>query len=175
MPAEPWSFDAITDDLIKAFVPILSLVSGWGVLADGSKAVYGGLLLPFVQEPFPCAYIYMAGVTHDFGQGTGLRRDLYQVNVRLLGGPLTPSYRFNPEHQAYKMFTGVTNELTYRRYLEDPTNNNAPFRYIDPQSKLTISNSGQRIQAFDYAEQGKFAGIEIPTTIGLQLNIGRLS
>lgn len=171
------STDTITDDLLNAYVPVLSVLGGWGVNADGSKAVYSGLALPFPVEPFPQCHIFLSGQTHDFKQGTGSRRDIDTITIRILGGPTTPGYKFNTEHATYQMITAVVNELTYRRFLEDPTNNNQPFRYIDSEGKLAVGNIG-RITAFAYSGtqgQGSFSGIDIPTTVGLFINIGRLS
>ncbi len=174
MTPPPWSFDSVTDDLISAYVRVVSLISGWGVLSSGAVAVYPSLSLPFPAEPFPSAYIYLAGQTGDQLQGTGTRKDITSVNVRILGGPATPDYKFNAEHKTYQMLTPVKNVLSYYRYLEDVSNNNTPFRYIAPENKVTIGNVG-RIQAFSYEGVGKFIGIEVPTTVGLLLNVGRAS
>lgn len=166
--------DTITLDLIQAYVRVISLVEGWGVVTPYGVAVYGNLGLPFPREPFPACYVYFAGEEHDFRQGTGLRRDTEHINARIIGGPITPGYKFLPEDKVYQVLKGVVNELTYRRYLEDPTSNDAPFRYIDPEGKLTVGSIG-RIQGFNYGEQGTFVGIEVPTTVMLAIKLGRLS
>lgn len=170
------TIDSITDTLIQRYVLILANLAGWGTLASGAKAVYPHLGLPFPQEPFPAGYVYLAGVTPDQTQGTGIRRDVYAVTVRIIGGPGTPNYRVNAESAAYQMVTGVLNELFYRPYLQDPTagQNNAPFRYVDPNGKLKLGNPG-RITNIAYADQGGFIGIEIPTTIALIFDVGRVS
>lgn len=168
------STDTLTADAVNRYVPILSLLNGWGIQADNSKAVYAGWALPLPREPFPAAYVYVAGQTHDYQQGTGSHRDTTTIMIRIVGGPATPNFRFNPELTVYGMITGVVNELSYRRFLEDPTNNDEPFRYIDSEGKLKVGAIG-RITAFNYGgDQGLYAGIDIPTTVGWFINIGRI-
>lgn len=169
----PWPFDTIADDLVVAYVKVLQTLTGWGVLADSTKAVYPALGLPQPQEPFPAGYVYIAGVTSPEIVGTGKWVDIFSVHVRIIGGPITPRYKFDAEHAVYKLIEPVRSILRYRRYLEDPVTN-APFNLIVPENKLTVSNMGA-IRAFDYSEQGKFIGIEVPTTIGLILNVQRFS
>lgn len=168
------STDQITNDLITVWAKIVANVSGWGVLSNGNKAVYPNLGFPQPQEPFPAGYIYLMGQSPDLVQGTGLRRDTITIATRIIGGPLTNEYATVPEIEVYKLITAVANELTYRRYLEDPTNNNQPFRYIDPQGKVTLQPYG-RIRAFGYPSQGSYVGIELPATVILAIPVGRLS
>lgn len=170
--ARDTSFDGITDDLIQRFVTILKPLAGWGQLA-GSGAVYGELGLPVPTEPFPCCHVYLAGQSHDYS-ASGFRRDINAVTLRIIGGPSTPGYKVHPERSVYSMITAVVNELDYRTYLQDPTNNNEAFRYIAPEGQLQVGAVG-RIQAFSYADQGMFIGIEVPTVIVLTFNIGRIS
>lgn len=167
--ARDTSFDGITDDLIERYVAVLSRLNGWG----SREAVYNGLIIP--QEPFPAAYVYLSSQPHDYAQGTSFRRDINNVVIRILGGPETPGYKANPWRAAYSMVTAVVNELDYRPYLQDPTTtNNDPFRYIVPEGQLQVGMVG-RIQSFPYSDQGMFIGIEIPTTVTLAFNIGRIS
>lgn len=168
------STDAITAALIDRYAVILRTLAGWGILADSSTAVYPGLWLPLPQEPFPAAYVYLAGVQHDFTQGRGIRRDICTITVRILGGPITPGYKFNPETKVYEMVTAVVNELGFRPFLQDPTDGNAPFRYLDPNTRQSIGAVG-RIAGFSYGEQGNFVGIEIPSTCPLIIPMGRIS
>lgn len=168
--------DGITDTLIQRYVTVLMPLSGWGTVSGATKAVYAHLGLPFPQEPYPAAYVYLAGVRHDFTIGSGQRIDLYSVTIRIIGGPASPTYKVNAESAAYQMVTAVTSELLYRPYLQDPTvgQNDAPFRYLDPKAKLTVGDVG-RIQAYQYGDQGAYIGIEIPTTVGLTIHVGRVS
>src|SRR5579859_3344529 len=155
MPRD-FTFDQIVDTLIQRYVTVLSPLTGWGQLTNPAQAaVYPHLGLPMPQEPFPAAYIYLAGQQHDFSQGESIRRDLNQVNIRIIGGPITPGYKVNAESAVYKMITAVVNELDYRPYLQDPTNNDSPFRYIDPNGKLTVGQVG-RIQGYNYGDQGGY-------------------
>lgn len=172
--ARDTSTDQIGYDLIIAWQKVIANLSGWGTLASGGKAVYPDLGLPQPQEPFPAAYIYVAGISPDTGQGTGIVRFTYTVTTRIIGGPMTPRYKTVPELEAYKLVQAVENELSYRRYLEDPTNNNTPFRYIDPEGKVKVIPS-TRIQVFAYSDQGGFIGIEVPATVMLSVHIGRAS
>ncbi len=171
------TLDGITDTLIIRYVTVLSPLAGWGTLAGTTnRAVYPHLGLPMPSEPFPAGYVYLAGVSHA-PLGTGQRMDTYRINIRILGGPVTPTYKVQPESAVYQMVTAVTSELLYRPFLQDPTagQNNAPFRYLDTKNPVTVGDLG-RIQAFSYgADQGAFVGIEIPTTVGLTIHVGRLS
>lgn len=167
------SFDAITDDLIQRYVAVLKPLAGWGQVG-GTGAVYGELGLPMPAEPFPACYVYLAGQQHDYSGGSSLRRDLNTVTLRIIGGPSTPGYKVHPERAVYAMVTAVVNELDYRPYLQDPSNSDAPFRYMDAAGKLQVGTVG-RIQAFGYSDQGSYIGIEIPTLVALQFNMGRLS
>lgn len=167
------STDDITLRCINRYVPILKLLTGWGLLNGNVPAVYAGLGLPFPQEPFPAAYIYLAAQRHA-RPSTGIRYDYLTITVRIIGGPVTPTYKFDAEDKVYSMITGVKNELFYRQYLEDPTSNNAPFDLILPEEKMTIKDTG-RIQVFQYPPQGGFIGYEVPTTVGLNIKVGRLS
>lgn len=168
------STDPITKALIERYVPIISQVSGWGELTSGDKAIYPQLGLPQPQEPFPAAYIYLANQTHDWTQGQGIRRDINTINIRIIGGPITPGYKFVPELKVYEVLTGVVNELTYRPYLQDPDKNNEPFRYLDPNQHQTVGQIG-RIGVFNYSDQGGYIGIEIPSIVALIFKIGRVS
>jgi hypothetical protein len=175
----PSSLDQLTNDLIKAYVPIVALAPGWGQLTSGAYAVYPELGLPQPQRPFPAAYIYLAGQTRDMREGTGLMFDISEIRIRIIGGPITPGSVGStglpdpPEILVYKMVTATKNQLSYRRFLEDPITK-TPFRYIDPANKLVIGQAG-RIQGFNYSDQGTYVGLEIPTTIGLTFDIGRFS
>lgn len=180
--ARDTSTDQITNDLIQRYVTILSPLAGWGVLRDSSKAVYPQLGLPTPQQPFPAAYIYVRGITSDWKMlHQGVRRDTYTIGIRLLGGEVTPytvvsGGLFNgvfPEIAVYKMITAVLNELTYRPFLNDPITNEA-FRYIDPNSAASVLPIGQ-VTGFAYGEKQAFIGIEIPASVSLQVNIGRVS
>lgn len=168
------STDRIAYDLLLAWQKVLENLTGWGTLASGAKAVYANLGLPQPQEPFTAAYIYIGGVYSDFGQGTGVVRFTYTVTTRILGGPMTPRYKTVPELESAKMLQAVMSELSYRRYLEDPTNNDTPFRYIDPEGKVKL-NPVSRIQGFGYSDQGTYIGIEVPGTVMLAIPIGRAS
>lgn len=166
--------DAIVDSLIQRYVTVLKPLSGWGQATAGA-AVYGELGLPMPQEPFPACYVYLAGQTHDYSQGTSIRRDINNIMLRIIGGPITPQYKYDAERKVYQMVTAVVSELDYRPYLQDPTNSDAPFRYLDPNGKLSVGNIG-RIQGFNYgADLGSYIGIEIPTTAVLIFNVPRLS
>ena len=168
--------DTTTDDitlrLVDRLAEILRQLSGWGVLADGSKAVYAGLLLPFPQEPFPCGYCFVEAQDIDQTQGTGYHYITNFLVVRILGGPVTPKYRVNPERSVYSVLSGVVNELAYRRYLEDV--NGAPFPNIAPEGKLTVGRP-RGMRKIDYGEQGGFAGMEVPATVKLSIHVGRRS
>ncbi len=168
--------DAITDTLIQRYVTVLSPLAGWPTVSGTTKAVYPHLGLPMPQEPFPAAYVYLAGVRHS-PQGSGQRLDTCMIAIRVLGGPVTPGYKFNAESKVYQMVTAITSELQYRPYLQDPTagQNNAPFRYIDTRAPVTVGDVG-KIQAFSYGiDQGSWVGIEVPTTVGLTIHVGRIS
>lgn len=174
--ARDTSFDDITYQLIQRIVTVLKPLSGWGLRADNTSAVYGHLGLPMPQEPFPACYCYLSSQTHDNTQGASVRRDINTVTLRIIGGPVTPTYKVNPEDAVYRMITAVVNELDYRPYLQDPTagQNNATFRYVDPYGQLTVGTIGQ-IRAFNYSEQGSYVGIEIPVAVALVFNMGRVS
>ena len=168
--------DTVTDDitlrLVDRLAEVLALLSGWGVLSSGEKAVYSGLLLPFPQEPFPCGYCYVEAQDVDQAQGTGYHYINNFLVVRILGGPVTPKYRINPERSVYTMASAVVNELAYRRYLENQAGK--AFPNIAPDGKLTVGRP-RGIRKIDYGEQGGFAGMEIPATVKLAIHVGRRS
>jgi hypothetical protein len=116
--------------------------------------------------------VYLAGLNPVF-DSTGNRHDTYTVNTRIIGGPATQPANVNPERRVYSMITGVINQLTYSRYLEDPSSG-LPFRYIDPQLKVQVAPIGH-IQTFDYGSLGKFIGIDIPSNVMLTIHVGRQS
>ena len=178
--ARDTSTDQITNDLIQRYVNILSPLAGWGVLRDGTKSVYPNLGLPMPQEPFPAAYVYVSGIAFDWGLlHQGIRRDIYTIGIRILGGMATPytvvsSGLFKgdfPEIAVYKMITSVVNELTYRPFLNDPISNNA-FRYLDPNSRASV-NPITRVTNYSYSEQGSFIGMEVPASVTLIIKQGR--
>lgn len=186
--ARDTSTDQITNDLIQRYVTILSPLAGWGVLRPvppaptGLAAVYPQLGLPTPQQPFPAAYIYVRGLSFDWTLlHQGIRKDIYTLGIRLLGGEVTPytvvaGGLFNgdyPEIAVYKMLTACINELTYRPFLNDPTTNEA-FRYLSPDSKASVLPIGQ-VTGFSYGEKQAFIGIEIPASVTLQIKIGRVS
>lgn len=170
--ARDTSFDTLTDDLLVAFVNVLSPLDGWGRIGS-TPSVYPHLGLPLPQEPFPACYLDCS-MRPDYGQGTSVRRDLYTVFIRMIGGPATPGYKFNPEVAVNQMLTAVVNELDYRPFLQDPSNNNTPFRYLDPAGKVAVLDTG-RTRAFSYSDQGNYIGRELTVSVGLQVNVGRIS
>lgn len=180
--ARDTSTDGIAKDLIQRYVDILSTLAGWGTKTDSSRAVYPLLSIPYVQEPFPLGLIYLASVTHDWGLiHQGIRTDFYTTNIRIIGGAVSPSTRIPsgvmtgeiPELACYRMISGVTSELDYRPFLNDPTTGEA-FRYVDPNATQIVGNVS-RITAFNFGDAGNYIGIEIPTTVGLRIKVGRLS
>ena len=171
--ARDTSTDDITKSLIERYVAIEKQLSGWGVFTSGDKAVYPELGLPMPQEPFPAMYIYVSGVAYDWSLlHQGIRRDTYTINLRLIGGPITPNYKFVPEIKVYEMLTGVVNELVYRPFLNDPITGEA-FRYCDPNNRAIVGNVG-RITGYSYGEQGAYVGIEVPAVVSLLIRLGRL-
>lgn len=178
-----WTFDTITDELIQAYVAVIATASNIPVLDSGpnagTPAVYGTLGLPLPTEPFPAVYVYVAGIASE-PMGTGVWLDRYSVTVRILGGQVSPGtiqmvngVPYYPERAVYQVLTGVVNVLRFRRFLENPITG-VPFRYLAPREELKVGPIG-RITAFQYAEQGGFVGIEVQTTVGLSLNVGRNS
>jgi hypothetical protein len=167
------TFDGITYQLLQQYVLVLKPLSGLGQVG-GTGAVYGHLGLPMPQEPFPCIYNYIGGIRPDYSQGKPVRRDVYTIISRILGGPITPTYKVNPEDAVNSLITAVLNELDYRPYLQDPAASDAPFRYIDPGGQVQVVSVG-RTQAFGYSDQGAYVGIEITSSVTLILNMGRVS
>lgn len=102
------------------------------------------------------------------------RLDTVTVVLRVLGGPVTPTYKVNPEDAVTQLVTAIINELDYRPYLQDPANADAPLRYIAPRSKVMVAQVG-RIQGFSYSDQGAFVGCEITCTVDLLFHMPRLS
>ena len=172
MPGRDTSFDNITYTLLTAFVNVLSPLSGWGQLGDGSYAVYPHLGLPMPQEPFPALYMDCEA-RPDYTSGSSIRNDNYLVFLRMIGGPATPGYQFNPEDKVNQMLTAIINELDYRPFLQDPSNNDTPFRYLAPGATAHVVDSG-RTRAFNYSDQGNFIGRELVVQIGLRFNVGRI-
>lgn len=167
------SFDNYTYTLLTAFVNVLRPLDGLGQVG-GTGAVYPRLGLPMPQEPFPAVYCYLGGVKPDYTFSAADRLDSVTVVLRVLGGPVTPMYKVNPEDAVNKLVTAIINELDYRPYLQDPSNNNAPLRYIAPRSKVMVSQVG-RIQGFAYSDQGAFVGVELTCTVDLLFHMPRLS
>ena len=167
------STDTITSSLIERYCIILRQLDGWGVLADTTKAVYHGLYASQPQEPFPCAFVYLQGIVPDYSQGRGLRRDVCTIGVRILGGPVTPNYKFNAEEKMYEMITGVVNALAYRPFLENPLDNDEAFRYLDPNDRQHTSPLG-RVQNFNYSDKGNYVGIDVPCIAPLRIPFGRV-
>lgn len=172
--------DQITNDLIQRYKTILSPLAGWGVLRDTSKAVYPQLGLPSPQQPFPAAYIYARGINFNWDLlHQGIRRDIYTIGIRILGGEVTPYTVVAgglfagdfPEIAVYKMLTACLNELTYRPFLNDPADN-ASFRYLDPKNPASTLPIGQ-ITGYSYGEKQAFIGIEIPASVSLLIKVGR--
>lgn len=167
------SFDTYTYDLLTAFVKVLRPLSGLGQVG-GTGAVYPHLGLPMPQEPFPAIYCYLGGVRCDYTQGSAVRVDTVTVVLRVLGGPVTPTYKVNPEDAVNRLVTAIINELDYRPYLQDPSNNDAPRRYLAPSTKVRVEQVG-RIQGFAYGDQGAYVGTELTCTAALQFHMARLS
>lgn len=171
--ARDTSFDTYTYDLLQAFAAVLRPLDGLGQVG-GTGAVYPRLGLPMPQEPFPAVYCYVGGVRCDYTQGSADRIDTITVVLRVLGGPVTPQYKVNPEDAVNKLVTAIINELDYRPYLQDPTNNNAPLRYLAPATKMRVEQVG-RIQGFPYGDAGALVGIELTCTAALLFHMPRLS
>lgn len=178
--ARDTSTDDIAKRLVERYVTILKPLANWGQLASGEAAVYPELGLPQPQEPFPNAYCYVAGIRHDWGLiHQGIRRDTYQVSIRILGGMITPGTRVAtgglrgevPEIAVYTMLNAVQNELVFRPFLNDPDTNEA-FRYVDPNNPAIIGDVG-RVAGFSYSDQGTFVGIEVPAIVSLLIRLGR--
>lgn len=168
--ARDTSFDTMTYDLIQAYVAVFAPLSGLGQV-NNTGAVYGHLILPMPQEPFPAIYVYLGGIKPDYSQGSSIRKDVTTITARVIGGPVTPTYKVNPEDAIYRLATAILNELDYRPYLQNPTTGD-PLRYLVEGVKVQPVG---RAQAFDYSEQGKYAGLEISSIASLQYNVGRVS
>lgn len=173
------SFDDYTYQLLQQYVLVLRPLATLGQITVNSVttgAVYGHLGLPMPQEPFPCIYNYLGGIRPDYSQGKLVRRDVVTVISRIIGGPVTPTYKVNPEDAVNKLVTAVINELDYRPYLQDPTAgaNDAPFRYIDPNGQVQVQSVG-RTQAFGYSDQGAYVGVEITSAVALIFKMSRIS
>lgn len=172
------SFDTITDDLLQRFINIESVLAGLATSTvpahDGiTVAAYPDLGLPMPSEPFPAIYNYISGLQPDYTQGSSIRRDVVTVASRILGGPLSPTYKTNPERAVYKLVTAFLNEFDYRPHLEDPTNSDSPFRYLSAQGASTRSVG--RFTPYNYGDPPQpFAGIEIFSTVILQFNVARI-
>jgi hypothetical protein len=158
------STDQIIYDLLQRVALILAPLSGLGQVG-GTGAAYPRLGLPQPQEPFPAIYCYEGGVQRDYSHGTSTRRDVVTVNCRVIGGPSTPNYRINPEDEAMKLINAIANELDYRPFLQAPSDG-APFRYVDPQGKVTILTAS-RPQEYRYGDLGGFIGCEQPFSVAL--------
>jgi len=168
----PTDTDGLNAVIIARHAALLGTLTGWGTFSDLSPAIYPTLDTPMPQEPFPCAYVYFEDETHDYLGGTGYRCDVTTTMTRILGGPVTPHYQFNPEQKVYEMLKGVVNVYSYFRYLEDPLTNE-PMK-LDPEYKLSVGTIG-KIRYFNYKDLGLFAGIEVPTTVGFKIHVGRNS
>lgn len=170
------SFDTISYDLLVRFVHVESVISGLGsgvATHDGvTVAAYPHMGLPMPQEPFPAIYNFISGLQPDYSLGSTVRKDVYTITSRIIGGPNSPTYKVNPEDAANKLITAFINEFDWRPFLQDPTDSDSPFQYLAPDAMR--QRSVGRTTSFNYSDLGYFVGIEINSVVSLQFKMGRI-